>query len=54
MKSRAYCKHFRPWLGTSKGEINNACVDDDARTSTQCDWTKAKGCWKYPKKGGEE
>ena len=51
------CKHYRPWVGTNKGEINCACVDEEKRIITTCDYTESKGCWKCPKttkEGGEE
>ena len=30
------CKYFLPWVETSKGEINDACVDNEKRTIKQC------------------
>ena len=43
------CKHYRPWVVTNKGEINCACVDEEKRTITKCDYTESKGCWMSPK-----
>ena len=51
------CKHYRSWVKTSRGEINCACVDEEKRITTTCDYTESKGCWKCPKttkEGGEE
>lgn len=49
--NRHRCPHFRSWVGTSKGEITSACVDEDKRTIEQCGWTPNHGC---PKKGGKK
>ena len=46
------CKYYRPWLGTSRGEINDACVDDEKRVSARCDYNPKTGeCWKTEKGG---
>ena len=49
------CKGYRPGVGTNKGEINCACVDEEKRTITKCDYTESKGCWMCPiTKGGAQ
>lgn len=37
MRPKKYCQHFFPWLGTSRGEYNDMCVDKEKRTSKPCD-----------------
>lgn len=44
--NRHRCPNFRPWVGTSKGEITSACVDDGKRIIEQCGWTPKHGCQK--------
>lgn len=36
MRPSKYCEHFRPWLGTSRGELNEVCVDEQHHTATRC------------------
>ncbi len=31
------CKFFLPWVETSKGEVNHACVNNEKRTIKVCD-----------------
>ena len=31
------CKYYSPWVTTSRGEIRDACVDDERRRIKQCD-----------------
>lgn len=47
------CKYYRPWVGTSKGEVTDACVDDEERTIRKCDYTLRHGCWRHPLDNGE-
>lgn len=37
MRPKLYCPKFQPWCGTSKGEIDEACVDNEKRTIKRCD-----------------
>jgi hypothetical protein len=34
---KAHCKNYLPWTMTSKGEINDACVDYENRIIKKCD-----------------
>lgn len=44
--NKELCKYYRPWVGTSKGEINCACVDYIKRIIRKCDYAPKKGCWR--------
>jgi len=33
------CKFFLPWVETSRGEICDACVNNEKRTIRQCEHT---------------
>jgi hypothetical protein len=35
--NRISCEKYLPWTDTSKGEINNACVDREKRIIKRCD-----------------
>lgn len=52
--NKELCKYYRPWVGTSKGEINCACVDYERKIITKCDFIQNKGCWKTQRKEGEQ
>ena len=54
MIKRPMCKYYRPWQGTSRGEINDVCVDDEKRTMQKCDWSYKDGCCHLIKKGGSQ
>ena len=32
------CKYYLPWVETSRGEIDDACVNEEARTIKQCSY----------------
>ena len=39
------CKYYLPWVVTSIGEIDDACVNNEKRTIKQCDhWRKPEAC----------
>ena len=48
--NKELCKYYRSWVGTSKGEINCACVDYERKIITKCDFIQNKGCWKTQRK----
>ena len=48
--NKELCKYYRSWVGTSKGEINCACVDYERKIITKCDFIQNKGCWKTRRK----
>ncbi len=37
MRPKQYCPKFQAWCGTSKGEVDEACVDYEKRTIKKCD-----------------
>ena len=43
MKNRIFCPKYQPWTSTSKGEINDACIDREKRIIKQCDGCVEKG-----------
>ena len=51
MIKRPMCKYYRPWQGTSRGEID-VCVDEEKRTIQKCDWSYKDGYCHLIKKGG--
>ncbi len=48
-KQQTHCPHFRSWVETNKGEITSACVDEDKRAISKCEWTPKSGCYKFPR-----
>jgi hypothetical protein len=48
------CKYYRPWQDTSRGEINDVCVDEEKRTMQKCDWSYKDGYCHLIKKGGDK
>jgi len=34
------CKYYLPWVETSRGEIDDACVNNERRTIKQCCYCK--------------
>lgn len=54
MIKRPMCKYYRPWQDTSRGEINDVCVDDEKRTMQKCDWSYKDGYCHLIKKGGND
>lgn len=42
------CKHYLPWTTTSRGEIIDACVNNEKRTICQCSHTRCpESCPNY-------
>ena len=42
------CKYYLPWTTTSHGEINDACVNNEARTIKHCHyWRDPENCPEY-------
>ena len=45
------CKYFLPWVVTSRGETNDACVNDEKRTIKQCQfWNRPVDCPEFKEK----
>ena len=45
---KTFCKQYRPWAVTSRGEICNACVDNERRTIKKCYYVmNAEDCPQY-------
>ena len=45
------CKYYLPWVETSRGEIDDACVNNEARTIKQCHyWHDPEHCPEFKEK----
>ena len=42
------CKYYLPWVETSSGELNDACVNNEKRTiKSCCYWNDPEHCPEY-------
>lgn len=49
------CKYYLPWVETSRGEIDDACVNSEKRTIKQCCyWNAPEFCPEFKEKEDAE
>jgi hypothetical protein len=47
------CRYYLPWVETSRGEIDDACVNNEKRTIKQCPFfNRPEECPEFEQTGG--